>query len=153
VGINATGAAAALGVTSENWLDPPFNRLGFRRVASLVRTATISRGDGPVCELPRRERGLAAFAFEHRGRSLDFDTMLAETYTDGFLVLHDGVVLCERYFNGMTPSETHLLMSVSKSFNATLCGVLAGRGLLTPADLVTDHIGELRGTAWDGFRF
>jgi CubicO group peptidase (beta-lactamase class C family) len=150
VGIDATAAAAALGVTSENWLDPPFNRLGFRRVGSLVRTATISRGDGPVFELPRRERDLAAFTFEHRGRSLDLDTMLAETSTDGFLVLHDGVVLCERYFNGMTPSETHLLMSVSKSFNATLCGVLAGRGLLTPTGLVTDHLGELRGTAWDG---
>src|SRR5215831_16810747 len=87
VGIDATAAAAAaLGVTSENWLDPPFNRLGFRCVGSLVRTATIARGDGPVFELPRRECDLAAFTFEHRGRSLDLDTMLAETYTDGFLL-------------------------------------------------------------------
>jgi CubicO group peptidase (beta-lactamase class C family) len=41
-------------------------------------------------------------------------------------------------------------MSVSKSLNSTLCGVLAGRGALTTADLVTDHIEELAGTAWEG---
>jgi CubicO group peptidase (beta-lactamase class C family) len=142
--------AAELGVTSANWLDGPYNRLGFRRVGKLVRTARISRGDGPVSELPRRERDLSAFAFEHEGRSLDLETMLGETYTDGFLVVHDGAVAFERYENGMTPADTHLLMSVSKSFNSTLCGVLVGQGVLSPDDLVTDHIEELRGTGWDG---
>lgn len=144
--------ARALGVTSANWLDGPYNRLGFRRVGKLVRTATISRGEGPVFELPRAERELGVFEFEHGGRSLDLETMLEETYTDGFLVIHDGVVLYERYFDGMAPSETHLLMSVSKSLNSTLCGVLVGRGALAPGDLVTDHLEELRGTAWEGCR-
>ena len=140
----------ALEVTSANWLDAPYNRLGFRRVGELVRTAPIPRGDGPVLELPRAERDLGGFVFEHGGRSLDIETMLQDTYTDGFLVLHDGSVAYERYLNGMAPSETHLLMSVSKSFNATLCGVLAGTGALRPGDLVTDHVEELRGTAWEG---
>lgn len=140
----------APGVTGANWLDPPYNRLGFRRVSKLVRTASISRGDRPALELPRAERDLAAFRFEHAGRSLDVATMLNETYTDGFLVIHDGVVLYEGYFNGMAPSDTHLLMSVSKSFNAALCGVLVGQGALTAGDLVTDHIEELTGTAWEG---
>lgn len=142
--------AAELGVTGANWLDPPYNRLGFRRVARLVRTAPISRGDGPVIELPRRERDLDGFRLEHEGRSLDLVTMLADTYTDGFLVIHDGAAIYERFLNGMGPSETHLLMSVSKSFTSTLCGVLVGNGLLSPGDLVTDHITELHGTGWDG---
>ena len=140
----------ALEVTSANWLDAPYNRHGFRRVGELVRTAPIPRGDGPILELPRSERDLGGFVFEHGGRSLDIETMLQDTYTDGFLVLHDGSVAYERYLNGMAPSETHLLMSVSKSFNATLCGVLAGTGALRPGDLVTDHVEELRGTAWEG---
>jgi CubicO group peptidase (beta-lactamase class C family) len=144
------GEVSALDVTSANWLEAPYNRLGFRRVDKLVRTARISRGDGPVFELLRAERDLGGLRFEHRGRSLDIATMLEETFTDGFLVVHDGVVLCECYFNGMSPSDKHLLMSVSKSFNAALCGVLVGRSALTPDDLVTDHIEELRGTAWEG---
>lgn len=142
--------AAELGVTSANWLDAPYNRLGFRGVGRLVRTATISRGGGPVLELPRRERDLDGFRFEHEGRSLDLGTLLEETYTDGFLVVHNGAVLYERYLNGMAPSDTHLLMSVSKSLNSTLCGVLAGQGLVSPDDLVTDHIDELRDSAWEG---
>ncbi len=144
--------ARALGVTSANWLDGPYNRLGFRRVGKLVRTAQIPRANGPVVDLPRAERELGGVEFEHLGRSLDFATMLDETYADGILVIHDGVVLLERYFNGMAPSEPHLLMSVSKSLNSTLCGVLVGRGALTPDDLVTDHVEELRGTAWEGCR-
>jgi CubicO group peptidase (beta-lactamase class C family) len=142
--------ARTLGVTSTNWLDAPYNRLGFRRVGRLVRTATISRGEGPVLDLPRDERDLGGFTFEHGGRTIEIAAMLDETYTDGFLVVHDGVVLCERYFNGMAPSDTHLLMSVSKSINATLCGVLVGRGAVAPADFVVDHVEELRGTAWEG---
>jgi CubicO group peptidase (beta-lactamase class C family) len=142
--------AAALGVTSANWLDAPYNRIGFRRVSKLVRTATISRGEGEVFELPRDERELEEFAFHHRGRSFDIASMLDETYTDGFMAIHDGAVLCERYFNGTAPSDNHLLMSVSKSINATLCGVLVGRDVVAPDDFVTDHVEELQGTAWEG---
>jgi CubicO group peptidase (beta-lactamase class C family) len=145
-------AARALGVTSANWLDGPYNRLGFRGVGRLVPTAPIPRGEGPVVDLPRAERDLGEFDFRHGERTLDLDTLLDETYTDGFLVVQDGAVICERYFNGMDPSETHLLMSVSKSLNSTLCGLLAGRGALTPDDLVTEHVEELRGTAWEGCR-
>jgi CubicO group peptidase (beta-lactamase class C family) len=142
--------ARALGVTSSNWLDAPYNRLGFRGVGRLVRTAPISRGEGPMVELPRAEHDLGGFRFEHEGRTLDVDAMLTETYTDGFLVVHDGAVIAEHYFNGMEPFETHLLMSVSKSFNSTLCGALVADGALTPDDLVPDHVDELQGSAWEG---
>jgi CubicO group peptidase (beta-lactamase class C family) len=142
--------AERVGLTSANWLDAPYNRLGFRRVAELTRTARISRGEGPVLELPYAEREIGYIEFEHKGRSLNLATMLGETYTDGFLVIHDGSVVCERYFNGMVASDAHLLMSVSKSINAALCGVLWGRGALTFQDQVSDHIEELRGTAWEG---
>ncbi len=54
-------------VTSENWLDAPYNRLGFIRVPELARTERISRGDGPILELPRNERSLDSFSFEHEG--------------------------------------------------------------------------------------
>jgi CubicO group peptidase (beta-lactamase class C family) len=119
-------------------------------VGRLVRTAPISRGEGPIVELPPAEHDLGGFRFEHEGRTLDVDAMLTETYTDGFLVVHDGAVIAEHYFNGMEPFETHLLMSVSKSFNSTLCGALVADGALTPDDLVPDHVDELQGSAWEG---
>ena len=137
-------------VTSENWLDAPYNRLGFIRVPELARTERISRGDGPILELPRNERSLDSFSFEHEGEKFSFPQMLEATYTDGLLVLHDGAVLFETYAGAMKPSDTHLLMSVSKSLTSMLCGVLAERGLVKPEDAVVDYIEELRSTAWEG---
>ena len=137
-------------MTPANWLDGPYNRWGFRHVHELARTAPIDRGAGPVRELPRGERDLAGFAFAWGDRTLSLEEMLGETFTDGFLVIQDGVVLTERYLDGMRETDLHLLMSCSKSLTALLCGILAGRGLLAPDDLVAWHLPELAGTAWEG---
>jgi CubicO group peptidase (beta-lactamase class C family) len=139
-----------LKVTSENWLDAPYNRSGFIRVPYLARTERISRGDGPILELPRAERSLDAFHFEFEGEQLSLSRMLASTYTDAFLVLHGGVVLFEYYTEAMKPSDIHLLMSVSKSLTATLCGVFVDRGLVDLDAAVVDIIEELRGSGWEG---
>jgi len=137
-------------VTSANWIDAPYNRLGFIRVPELTRTERISRGAGSVFELPRAERELDSFHFEFAGEKLSFPQMLEATFTDGLLVLHDGAVLFEYYADAMKPSDTHLLMSVSKSLTSTLCGVCVERGLVAPERAVVDYIEELRGTAWEG---
>jgi len=142
----------ALGVTTANWLDAPYNRWGFRHVPQLCRTAAIACGDGPVRELPLAERDLGGFAFGHAGRRYALSELLSDTFTDGFIVIQDGAIVTERYLDGMLESDTHLLMSCSKSLTSILCGVLAGRGLLAPGDLVTDHLPELAGSTWDGCR-
>jgi CubicO group peptidase (beta-lactamase class C family) len=141
-----------LGVTTANWLDAPYNRWGFRHVPQLARTARLTRGDGPVRELRRAEQDLDRFSFRHSDQRFTLAEMLAETFTDGFLVLQDGEVVTERYLDGMRDTDTHLLMSCSKSLTSTLFGVLAGRGLVTADDLVTDHLPELAGTSWQGCR-
>jgi CubicO group peptidase (beta-lactamase class C family) len=141
-------------LTSENWLDPPYNRLGFIRVPELARTERIPRGDGPVVELPRAERDLDTLSFEAgiegEEEELSLSQMLDATYTDAFLVLHRGVVLFEYYAEAMKPSDTHLLMSVSKSLTSTLCGVFVDRGLVDLDSAVADIVEELAGTAWEG---
>ncbi len=137
-------------VTLENWEDPPFNRWGFQHVRDLVPTAKISRGLGRPWALPRAERDLDRMKVRLGRRSVGLSRFLEETYTDGLLVLHRGRVVTERYFNGMTPDTTHLLMSVSKSVTSAVCGALVEQGLLAPDDLVTTHVPELEGTSWEG---
>jgi hypothetical protein len=137
-------------VTRENWEGPPHNRWGFLHVRDLVPTARIARGDGSARRLPRAERDLSHASIRVAGRSATLDRFCEETYTDGLLVLHRGRVIHERYLNGLTPSTTHLLMSVSKSITSTVTGILVGRGLLSPEDLVTRHIPELEGTSFEG---
>jgi CubicO group peptidase (beta-lactamase class C family) len=139
-------------VTLANWQDPPFNRWGFLHVRELVPTARIGRGDGPVTALPRRETAFDDLRF-HPPRGHETYTVgraIAETYTDGLLVIHDGAIVTEWYRDGMRPDTTHLLMSVSKSLTAGLVGAMLRRKLIDPGALVTDYVPDLRGTSFEG---
>jgi CubicO group peptidase (beta-lactamase class C family) len=137
-------------VTSDNWIEGPFNRWGFLHVRELARTARVARGDGPVHELPYDLRDLGSVPVPFEGSTTSFAASLEQTYTDGVCIVHDGRVVFEHYVDGMHPSDTHVLMSVSKSLTATLIGVLAGERVLDPGAGVTAYIHALRGTAWEG---
>jgi CubicO group peptidase (beta-lactamase class C family) len=123
-------------VTLANWQDPPYNRWAFQHVRELIPTARIWRGNGPVWELPRRERDLSGIVGD----------LLARTYTDGFLVIHRGQIVTEQYFNGLTPDAPHLLMSVSKSITSTVAGALG----LDVTARVERFVPELGGTCFAG---
>src|ERR671919_632136 len=97
-------------VTSDNWIEGPFNRWGFTQVV----------------ELPYDLRDLGSVPVAFEGIATPFADSLAQTYSDGVCVIHAGNVVFEHYVDGMDPSDTHLLMSVSKSLTATLVGVLVG---------------------------
>ncbi len=138
-------------VTSANWIDPPFNRWGFSHVRELTRTASVGRGDGHVWSLPERhDRAVPAVRFEHGGSEWTYLQALEATYTDAAVVVHRGEVVYQYYDRGISPTQPHLLMSVSKSLTATLVGVLVGEGLVRTDDLVVAHIAELMGTSWEG---
>jgi CubicO group peptidase (beta-lactamase class C family) len=136
-------------VTLANWQDPPFNRWAFQHIRELIPTARIARPAAPA-PLPRAERDVLGFRFRNSGRELTVAEMLEETYTDGFLVLHQGHVVAEHYFNGLAPDVPHLLMSVSKSVTSAVAGVLAGRGELRVSTAVEEIVPELGGTSFEG---
>jgi hypothetical protein len=146
----APGFPAERLVTLANWQEPPYNRWGFQHIRDLIPTARIQRGDGPAWRLPRDERDLWGIRFRAGRRETNVERFLRDTWTDGFLVLHRGRIVAERYFNGMTPDTPHLLMSVSKSVTSTIAGVLAGRGVLDVSSAATDVVPELAGTSFDG---
>ena len=104
---------------SSNWIDAPHNRWGFLHVREVARTARIGGSPEPIASLPRQSRDVGGFTFDHAGRQWTFGEMLDATYTDGLMVVLDGAVLFERYGGEMKPTDTHLLMSVSKSLTAT----------------------------------
>jgi CubicO group peptidase (beta-lactamase class C family) len=136
-------------VTLANWQDPPFNRWAFQHIRELIPTARIARAAAPD-PLSRAERDIRRLVFRDGDRELTLGEMLEETYTDGFLVLHQGQIVAEHYFNGMAPDVPHLLMSVSKSVTSAVAGVLAGRGALAASATVEEIVPELRGTSFEG---
>ena len=136
-------------VTRSNWQDPPYLRWAYLHITEVLETARIARG-GPVSPLPRAERDLGDVPFTVRGERHTIGEMLAATTTDGFLVLHRGRILMERYGGAMSESTPHLLQSVSKSLVSGLAGALVGAGRLDTETAVTRYVPELRGGSFEG---
>jgi CubicO group peptidase (beta-lactamase class C family) len=147
------GSPPALVVPRMEWDRPPWNRWAFQHVREILPTAEVWRGTGPVKPLPRNERDLDGLAVTGaNGEAVTLAGLLDDTYTDGFLIIKDGVIAYERYFNGMTDRTLHLSQSVAKSFTGAIAGILASQGLIDIQAPVTDVLAELNDTAYRGAR-
>ncbi len=65
-------------------------------------------------------------------------------YTDGIVVLHRGRVVYERYAGALAPERQHIAFSVTKSFVATLAGILIADGTLDDRATVASYVPELQ---------
>src|SRR4051812_45518651 len=97
-------------VTLANWRSAPFNRWGFQHVRELIPSADIPNAPDRVRELPGTERKLSVRIEPDSGEPLTLERFLAETDTDGCVMLHRGRVVAENYGNAMTPQTPHILM-------------------------------------------
>ncbi|QIG47552.1 serine hydrolase [Nordella sp. HKS 07] len=142
-----------LRVPFADWDRPPWNRWSFQHVRELLPTAEVWRGNGPPSSLPQVPHDLSGIEFSGAdGVGRTVESFLDESYTDGFLVLHKGRILTERYFNGMGERSLHLSQSMAKSVTAAAAGCLVAQGLLDPDALITYYLPELEGTAYRGAR-
>ncbi len=133
-----------------DWDRPPWNRWSFQHIRELLPTVEVWRGNGHRARLPEQPVDLDALPFATEAGTTTLAAHLDNSFTDGFLVLHRGAVVHERYFNGMTARTPHLSQSMAKSVTATVCGILVGRGLINPDAPVTAYLPELASTGWHG---
>src|SRR5579862_3283036 len=117
-------------VTAANWQFAPYNRWGFSNCRKLLPTARIARS-GSARLLPRELRDLSAVPVTVPGSSgpRTLAQVLEDNAVDGFLVLHRGRVLFERYPAQLAADQTHIVMSVSKSILGSLIGILVESGV------------------------
>ena len=91
-------AAPGEQVTLANMQEGPYNRWAFRNLRRLLPTANVWRGDGPAMALPARPAALDGIAFtDHAGATATVKQVLDRGFTDGFVVLHRGETVAERY--------------------------------------------------------
>lgn len=145
------GSPPRLTVPFADWDRPPWNRWSFQHIREILPTAEVWRGTGPASVLPLNLQKLDSLHVKASdGSASTLAALLDETYTDGFLVIHKGKIVYERYFNGMGPRTLHLSQSMAKSVTGAVAGILWGQGLIDPARPVTDYLPELSSTAWAG---
>lgn len=136
--------------TRENWDRAPQNRWTFQHVREIVATAEVWRGREPASLLPRAPQPIDDIAYRGAHGDSTVGRFLDNSYTDGFIVLHRGQVVAERYFNGMNERTLHLSQSVGKSLIGILVGIFASRGQLDIAAPITDYLPDLKDTAYLG---
>lgn len=130
----------------------PTHRYAYSRMREFLPTARVSRGTGPIWQLPvalRDDIDAITFNAMDDGRELTWAESLAVNFTDAVLVLHRGTIVYERYL-GVTRQDTpHIAFSVTKSFVGTLAEMLIREGRLDPQAPVRDLLPEMAGSGFD----
>lgn len=136
--------------TTANWLQPPYKYWGIKNADQLFDTGTIAKGG----VARRLEKNLISFndirIEQYDGAIYTFDQHLDSNRTDGFLIMHKGKIICEKYYGNMTAASSHNWFSVSKSLVGLTTDILASEGLIDLEKQTTDYLPELKESAWDG---
>ncbi len=137
------GGAAILSWTPEQQL------VGYRNMEKIDATRVIRRG-AHVHPLPKAAAQIDP-KWTWRGHAWDVASYMAAMRTTGVIVLKDGKIVLERYGLGRSPEDRWTSFSVAKSVTSTLVGAAIRDGYIKSLDApVTDYIGELKGSAYDG---
>lgn len=136
--------------TLSNWDSAPWNRLSFRTIREILPTVEVWRGAGPVSQLHENKQELGGLSFTCIEGETTIDAFLASSFTDGFIILHRGNRIFERYQDGLTERCLHLSQSLAKSLVGALSGVLVGDGLVDVEQQITHYLPELDDTAYRG---
>lgn len=138
-------------VPRQEWDRAPWNRWTFQNVREILPTAEVWKGKGQPWSLLRNPIDIGSLTFDSDvAAPMAITDWLDSSYTDGFIVLHRGQVVFEKYFNDMTDRSLHLSQSMAKSVTGSVAGILIDQGLLNPDEAVTSYLPELEQTAWRG---
>ncbi|MEK1938933.1 MAG: serine hydrolase [Pseudomonas sp.] len=141
--------AAEHRVTWHNFMSPPHNRWAFHNLGRIRPSISVERGAKPSAPLAIAAKRLTDFSFTSAaGHSVSMQHHLAASCTDGWLVMKNGAVLQELYFNGHQAHKRHIMFSVTKSLIGVLAEAMVGSGELNETALASDYVAELAGSAF-----
>ena len=136
-------------VTFANYTITPFNTWGFRNMDSVTRTAMLPRG-GPLPVIEEAidptlgERVITDAAGDNRA----LDDLLQTHNADGFMMLRDGKLVYENYWNGYSAHQRHIWYSMTKSLVSTAFGILVEQHNLDLSASPAEYIPELKDSAF-----
>lgn len=139
-----------MGATESNILHPDVNRYTYKNLSEFVHTKQIDNGGyKQVIELEQSNKQLDLnMTFDHLGKQLNLQDILRKHRADAFVVLKDGKIVAEQYFDGQSERTHHQMMSVTKSFTGIIAASLVAEGKLDRNELVGAYIPELAQSAF-----
>ena len=117
-----------------NWRAHPQSKWSFQHVTEILPTAAIKTTSELKAEsLTNDLNGLNDLSFSLKERELEnapLAALLEESWTDAFIITHNGKTAGFWQAQHTDVSNPHLLFSVSKSITAAVAGILEDNGLL-----------------------
>ncbi|MBC7170910.1 MAG: serine hydrolase [Polyangiaceae bacterium] len=124
----------------------------FSRAARLFPSTTMPKSQVPF-RFPQGEPSPLPATFIYSDTTTNIDEFLAETDTSALLVLKDGKVRFERYYQTGGPDVHWLSWSVAKSFVSALVGIAVHEGhIASIEDPISKYVPRFRGSGYDGVR-
>lgn len=129
-------------VTFENYRHYPQSKWSFNNINAVYNTAMIPRGTNH-------------WQFNDNGQKLGqieaekLADIFANNDADSLILIKDGDVLFEQYWNYAANNKQHIWFSVTKSLVSTAFGVLVEQGVVNLQDSPAKYLPELKGSGFE----
>ncbi|MDD1368907.1 serine hydrolase [Bacillus sp. MHSD17] len=134
-------------VTKKNWLDDPYLRWSYTHMKEFTLINEVKNNPDQVSHFSTALQNLDDFAVERRfGNTTPLKKLLDDNKTDAFVVVHNGQLVYERYFNGYNESEPHGMASLAKVFTGAMIQSLAEENRIDLEKTADTYIKELKNT-------
>ncbi|MDA1740736.1 serine hydrolase [Bacillus cereus] len=134
-------------VTKKNWLDDPYLRWSYTHMKEFTLINEVNHNPDQVSHFSTALQNLDDFAVERRsGNTTPLKKLLDDNKTDAFVVVHNGQLVYERYFNGYNESEPHGMASLAKVFTGAIIQSLAEEKRIDLEKTADTYIKELKNT-------
>ncbi|MXU64427.1 serine hydrolase domain-containing protein [Oceanomicrobium pacificus] len=121
----------------------------FSDMPSLFFHQQMTNGNELPWDLPQAATPLPAQVPDGTGGTLDIAAWAAERSLTALVVLKDGEIVAEEYFQGTDADDLRISWSVAKSFLSALTGILVEEGAIESLDApVTDYAPLLAKSAY-----
>ncbi|WP_433772627.1 serine hydrolase domain-containing protein [Bacillus wiedmannii] len=134
-------------VTKENWLDDPYLRWSYTHMKEFTLINEVNNNPNQVSHFPTALQNLDDFAVGRAfGNTTPLKKLLDDNKTDAFVIVHNGQLIYERYFNGYKQNEPHGMASIAKVFTGAIIQSLAEENRIDVEKTADTYIRELKNT-------
>lgn len=123
----------------------------FRNMDRHYPVARIEPAHVPF-QYPKNLEFVLPDTFHFKGESVNIQQFIEFNCLEGLMIIQNDTIVYEEYRMGLTPDDTHISWSISKSIVSTLLGIAYDDGLFKVDEAITDYLPQFKNTGYDGVR-
>ena len=129
------------------WRDPDSVRWHLRNMSTLP-ALIVPRGRDVFALPTGTSRDVENFSYDYQGRSVRLGDAMHADNIDGYIVIQNGAVLFERYYDNFSAHDHHIWFSMTKSLISTAFGIAQAEFGIDETKTAADFLPELAGSVF-----